>query len=151
MLRRLRTMNLAPRSQSAGAGNANLLAWAGRGTPLAAVLLLMAASLLARCYGLRHAVDADHIAAIDTVTRKMMQQGKRPLVSGRGSHWGTPPLWCWPPSPLPRRRPRFRKIWPRFHETGSLDWHGRLRDVPAGDGVSQYGDFARCSGAIFRR
>lgn len=43
---------------------------------------LMAASLLAWCYGLRHAVDADHIAAIDNVTRKMMQQGKRPCGVG---------------------------------------------------------------------
>ncbi|SLM63201.1 MULTISPECIES: HoxN/HupN/NixA family nickel/cobalt transporter [Dickeya] len=43
---------------------------------------LMATSLLAWCYGLRHAVDADHIAAIDNVTRKMMQQGKRPLGVG---------------------------------------------------------------------
>jgi nickel/cobalt transporter (NiCoT) family protein len=28
---------------------------------------------------LRHAVDADHIAAIDIVTRKLMQDGKREL------------------------------------------------------------------------
>ena len=28
---------------------------------------------------LRHAVDADHIAAIDNVTRKLMQKGKWPL------------------------------------------------------------------------
>ncbi len=33
-------------------------------------------------YGLRHAVDADHIAAIDNVTRKMMQQGRRPFAVG---------------------------------------------------------------------
>ena len=33
-------------------------------------------------YGLRHAVDADHIAAIDNVTRKLMQQGKRPVAVG---------------------------------------------------------------------
>jgi high-affinity nickel-transport protein len=30
----------------------------------------------------RHAVDADHIAAIDNVTRKLMQQGQRPLGVG---------------------------------------------------------------------
>ena len=33
-------------------------------------------------FGLRHAVDADHIAAIDNVTRKLMQEGKRPLSVG---------------------------------------------------------------------
>jgi high-affinity nickel-transport protein len=31
---------------------------------------------------LRHAVDADHIAAIDNVTRKLMQEGKRPIAIG---------------------------------------------------------------------
>jgi high-affinity nickel-transport protein len=41
-------------------------------------------SLCAVAYGLglRHAVDADHIAAIDNVTRKLMQQGKRPVAVG---------------------------------------------------------------------
>ena len=32
--------------------------------------------------GLRHAVDADHIAAIDNVTRKLMQDGQRPVSVG---------------------------------------------------------------------
>lgn len=31
---------------------------------------------LAYTFGLRHAVDADHIAAVDNVTRKLMQEGK---------------------------------------------------------------------------
>jgi high-affinity nickel-transport protein len=38
--------------------------------------------LLAYGFGLRHAVDADHIAAIDNVTRKLMQDGKRPVSVG---------------------------------------------------------------------
>ncbi len=32
--------------------------------------------------GLRHALDADHIAAIDNATRKLMAEGKRPLGVG---------------------------------------------------------------------
>jgi len=44
--------------------------------------LLMGTSLLAYSLGLRHAVDADHIAAIDNVTRKLMQAGKRPISVG---------------------------------------------------------------------
>ncbi len=32
--------------------------------------------------GLRHAFDADHIAAIDNATRKLMSEGKRPLSVG---------------------------------------------------------------------
>ena len=44
--------------------------------------VLLGTSLLAYSLGLRHAVDADHIAAIDNVTRKLMQQGKRPVAVG---------------------------------------------------------------------
>jgi high-affinity nickel-transport protein len=33
-------------------------------------------------FGLRHAFDADHISAIDNTTRKLMQEGKRPLGVG---------------------------------------------------------------------
>jgi high-affinity nickel-transport protein len=44
--------------------------------------LLMGTSLLAWSLGLRHAVDADHIAAIDNVTRKLMQTGQRPITVG---------------------------------------------------------------------
>jgi high-affinity nickel-transport protein len=39
-------------------------------------------ALLSWGFGLRHAVDADHIAAIDNVTRKLMQQDKRPVTVG---------------------------------------------------------------------
>src|SRR5215470_921745 len=44
--------------------------------------VLLGTSLLAYGFGLRHAVDADHIAAIDNVTRKLMQDGKRPIGVG---------------------------------------------------------------------
>ena len=44
--------------------------------------LFIGTALLAWGYGLRHAVDADHIAAIDNVTRKLMQQNKRPVTVG---------------------------------------------------------------------
>jgi high-affinity nickel-transport protein len=37
---------------------------------------------LAYTFGLRHAFDADHIAAIDNTTRKLQQDGKRPLGTG---------------------------------------------------------------------
>jgi len=38
--------------------------------------------VLAYSLGLRHVIDADHIAAIDNVTRKLMQEGKRPVAGG---------------------------------------------------------------------
>ncbi|MGH6674514.1 MAG: HoxN/HupN/NixA family nickel/cobalt transporter [Rhizomicrobium sp.] len=44
--------------------------------------LLLSTGLIAWGFGLRHAVDADHIAAIDNVTRKLMQDGQRPVTVG---------------------------------------------------------------------
>src|SRR4051794_2615787 len=38
--------------------------------------------ILAYTLGMRHAFDADHIAAIDNTTRKLMGEGKRPLAVG---------------------------------------------------------------------
>jgi high-affinity nickel-transport protein len=38
--------------------------------------------VLAYTFGLRHAFDADHIAAIDNTTRAFLQRGKRPLGIG---------------------------------------------------------------------
>ncbi|MDI2090923.1 HoxN/HupN/NixA family nickel/cobalt transporter [Commensalibacter oyaizuii] len=43
---------------------------------------LLGISLVIYGLGLRHAVDADHIAAIDNVTRKLMQMGQRPVSVG---------------------------------------------------------------------
>ncbi|MDR5868844.1 HoxN/HupN/NixA family nickel/cobalt transporter [Caballeronia sp. LZ062] len=60
----------------------NVLAWLWALIAFRHYPLLMGTSLLAYSLGLRHAVDADHIAAIDNVTRKLMQQGKRPLSVG---------------------------------------------------------------------
>jgi high-affinity nickel-transport protein len=61
---------------------ANLAVWAWavmlfRGNPL-----LLGTAFLAYGFGLRHAVDADHIAAIDNVTRKLRQENKRPVTVG---------------------------------------------------------------------
>ena len=63
-------------------GLLNVCAWA------AAVILFhghpvqLGAAFLAYGFGLRHAVDADHIAAIDSVTRKLMQEGQQPADAG---------------------------------------------------------------------
>jgi nickel/cobalt transporter (NiCoT) family protein len=60
----------------------NLLAWAWALTTFRGNPALLGAALLAYSFGLRHAFDADHIAAIDNVTRKLMQEGKRPISVG---------------------------------------------------------------------
>src|SRR5436309_11078536 len=44
--------------------------------------VVLGTGLLAFTFGLRHGVDADHIAAIDIVTRKLVQDGKRPVAIG---------------------------------------------------------------------
>jgi high-affinity nickel-transport protein len=61
---------------------ANLLAWAWALVTFRDHLVLLGPAVLAYALGLRHAVDADHIAAIDNVTRKLMQEGERPIAVG---------------------------------------------------------------------
>ena len=46
------------------------------------VLVYAGAGALAYSFGLRHAFDADHIAAIDDTTRLMLAKGKKPLAVG---------------------------------------------------------------------
>ena len=60
----------------------NLAAWAWALVVFHAHPALLGTALVAYGFGLRHAVDADHIAAIDNVTRKMMRDGKRPVAVG---------------------------------------------------------------------
>src|SRR5271154_4280098 len=61
---------------------ANIAAWAWAWWAFADRPTLMGTALLAWIFGLRHAVDADHIAAIDNVVRKLMQEGQRPISVG---------------------------------------------------------------------
>jgi len=61
---------------------ANLAVWAWAAIVFGSQPVLLGAALLAYGFGLRHAVDADHIAAIDNVTRKLMQDGQRPVGVG---------------------------------------------------------------------
>jgi high-affinity nickel-transport protein len=61
---------------------ANLAAWTWASFAFRFHPVLLGTALLAYGLGLRHAVDADHIAAIDNVTRKLMQEGRRPALVG---------------------------------------------------------------------
>ena len=61
---------------------ANVLAWLWALIAFHDYPVLIGTAFLAYTFGLRHAVDADHIAAIDNVTRKLMQEGKRPVAVG---------------------------------------------------------------------
>jgi high-affinity nickel-transport protein len=61
---------------------ANVSAWVWAFIAFAQQPVLIGTAVLAYSLGLRHAIDADHIAAIDNVTRKLMQEGKRPVAVG---------------------------------------------------------------------
>ncbi|MDB5775607.1 MAG: nickel transporter [Herbaspirillum sp.] len=63
-------------------GIANLVVWAWALIGLRGNSAMLGTALLAYSFGLRHALDADHIAAIDNVTRKLMQDGSRPVTVG---------------------------------------------------------------------
>ncbi len=60
-----------------GLGLANIAAWIWAYGAFADRPALLAMALLAYVFGLRHAVDADHIAAIDNVVRKLVQEDRR--------------------------------------------------------------------------
>ncbi|HML08638.1 MAG TPA: HoxN/HupN/NixA family nickel/cobalt transporter [Xanthobacteraceae bacterium] len=61
---------------------ANAAVWTWAVIALAGRPTLIGTAFLAYVLGLRHAVDADHIATIDNVVRKLMQEGKRPFAVG---------------------------------------------------------------------
>ena len=61
---------------------ANIVVWLWALTALHEHPVMLGTALLAYTFGMRHAVDADHIAAIDNVTRKLMQQGQKPAAVG---------------------------------------------------------------------
>jgi nickel/cobalt transporter (NiCoT) family protein len=61
---------------------ANVAAWTLAFALFADRPAVMATALLAWVFGLRHAMDADHIAAIDNVVRKLMHAGDTPKSAG---------------------------------------------------------------------
>jgi len=60
----------------------NLLIWAAIGVVLHFYPKLITPAVLAYTLGLRHALDADHISAIDLTTRRLIASGQRPVAVG---------------------------------------------------------------------
>jgi high-affinity nickel-transport protein len=60
----------------------NVAAWVWALVAFQDFPVLLGLAFLAYSFGLRHAFDADHIAAIDNVTRKLIQEGNRPISVG---------------------------------------------------------------------
>ena len=57
-------------------------------------LLFTGLGITAYVLGLRHGFDADHIAAIDNTTRKLLNEGKRPLTVGTWFSLGHSTIVC---------------------------------------------------------
>ncbi|CAM4006519.1 HoxN/HupN/NixA family nickel/cobalt transporter [Serratia silvae] len=81
---------------------------------------LMGTALLAYSFGLRHAVDADHIAAIDNVTRKLMQQGVTPVAVGTFFSLGHSTIVVLASVAIAATAMMFKDQLGWFHETGGL-------------------------------
>src|SRR5579862_6795503 len=60
----------------------NVFAWAALVIAGTRYAILLGLAPIAFGFGLRHAVDPDHIAAIDNTTRKLMRDGQRPVSVG---------------------------------------------------------------------
>lgn len=80
----------------------------------------MGMAFLAYSFGLRHAVDADHIAAIDNVTRKLMQQGKTPIAVGTFFSLGHSTIVILASLAIAATAMAFKNNMAWFHETGGL-------------------------------
>ena len=111
---------------------AMLLAIAGG----AAGAITAGVGLTAYTLGLRHAFDADHIAAIDNTTRKLMGEGRARSASASSSRSATrPSCSCWrccsPPACAARRRRPGRGLGAAADDRPDRD--ARLGLVPVRD------------------
>jgi high-affinity nickel-transport protein len=60
----------------------NILVWVACGIVLSFHTGLVTTAVLSYTLGLRHALDADHITAIDLMTRRLLASGQRPVTVG---------------------------------------------------------------------
>ena len=129
---------------------ANVMAWTWAWVAFHDRPALLGIALLAWVFGLRYAVDADHIAAIDNVVRKLITMGSARRRSGYGSRLATPALSFWHRWRLPRRRRPCRTgSTPRGR---SAAWSGpQCRPRSCSRLQSQIWSFCVASGAVSAR
>ncbi|KAI0887152.1 NicO-domain-containing protein [Annulohypoxylon maeteangense] len=60
----------------------NMICWAAVGVVLHYYPAMISPAVLSYTLGLRHALDADHISAIDLMTRRLIASGQRPVTVG---------------------------------------------------------------------
>ncbi|OON41902.1 nickel transporter [Izhakiella australiensis] len=98
----------------------NLLVWLLSAAVFGQNAALMGTALLAWSFGLRHALDADHIAAIDNVTRKLMQQGRTPVAVGAWFSLGHSTIVILATAAIAATTMLFRQQLETFHAIGSV-------------------------------
>lgn len=81
---------------------------------------LLGIAALAWVLGLRHAVDADHIAAIDNVVRRLMQRGQRPVSAGLYFSLGHSTVVIAASIALAATAGALQRDWPRLQSAGAL-------------------------------
>jgi nickel/cobalt transporter (NiCoT) family protein len=101
-------------------GAVNLFAWACALFAFRDYPVLLGTAFLAYSFGLRHAVDADHIAAIDNATRKLMQEGKRPVTLGLWFALGHSTVVVIAAIGVAITAGWIRSAFPQFHAVGGL-------------------------------
>lgn len=60
----------------------NVIVWSAVGILLHFHSALISSAILSYTLGLRHALDADHISAIDLITRRLVASGDKPVTVG---------------------------------------------------------------------
>jgi nickel/cobalt transporter (NiCoT) family protein len=98
----------------------NILAWLWALAAFHDHPVLLGTALLAYSFGLRHAVDADHIAAIDNVTRKLMHEGKRPVAVGFFFSLGHSTIVVLASAAVAATALAFKQQFESFHEVGGI-------------------------------
>lgn len=99
---------------------ANVAAWSWAFALFHDRPVLLGTALLAWSLGLRHAVDADHIAAIDNVTRKLMQAGRPSATVGLFFALGHSAVVALVVAGLALATPRLGERLEAFREIGGL-------------------------------
>jgi high-affinity nickel-transport protein len=99
---------------------ANILIWCAALVTFHHFALLIGTATLAYTFGLRHAVDADHISAIDNVTRKLMQEGQRPLLVGFFFSLGHSTIVILLSTGIALTAARIQSHFPEFQHVGGL-------------------------------
>ncbi|MEH1851661.1 MAG: HoxN/HupN/NixA family nickel/cobalt transporter [Nostoc sp.] len=98
----------------------NILVWVVALIAFHSYPLLLGTAVLAYSFGLRHAVDADHIAAIDNVTRKLMQENKRPVAVGFFFSLGHSTIVVLASVAIALTASTIQKDFPSFQKVGGL-------------------------------